>query len=454
MPTNPHKVKSYNTIKLNYDPAVKKYYVFPYLNAFSPAMLPPCTASTGCEAGKVYFVVKQNGVFLGRRLITINTNNSLSLDNNQAIPVQISDEASRYITIELNADGSYRSQQFLHLIDFRLLANLSGLPLALIGDVEYYPEINKKNFHAIRRPQVNLNIKDQTGLGHFFRGWGQFMYNPSADVSPNEAPSDAFGKLVNNNKMILVPPTQEESDAMDDIDVDDFDNIDDLSGLDGIIDEDNLEFTLPGFENLKMPSQVVIYPRPAKHLVQNPNGSGLEIWKGWVGPSVHNYAVKYGSKTMNFRADGELLVDEGSETYDYGDSNTGAKSTKRYVGGNSLTGCFGLSVSPFNAGKNGTFSSFSESLNDYTDVNGDRYPDIVMDNFEQITNSTGGLYATETGDPGNNGVFLPGPRIRPNVSKTTITSSGKSASGTYPDISVLASNPKRKHKSSSSYETG
>ena len=154
LPTNPHKVKSYNTIKLNYDPAVKKYYVFPYLNAFSPAMLPPCTASTGCEAGKVYFVVKQNGVFLGRRLITINTNNSLSLDNNQAIPVQISDEASRYITIELNADGSYRSQQFLHLIDFRLLATLSGLPLALIGDVEYYPEIIKKNYHALCMPQV------------------------------------------------------------------------------------------------------------------------------------------------------------------------------------------------------------------------------------------------------------------------------------------------------------
>ena len=40
-------------------------------------------------------------------------------------------------------------------------------------------------------------------MGHFYRGWGQFLYDSKLDVGENPAEFDEFGKLINTNKLMF-----------------------------------------------------------------------------------------------------------------------------------------------------------------------------------------------------------------------------------------------------------
>ena len=91
---------------------------------------------------------------------------------------------------------------------------------------------------------------------------------------------------------------------------------------------------------------------------------------------------------------------------------------------------FGVGSVSGNIGGNVTLSSETNNLSDYFDINGDNYPDILIDDFVQMTKPTGGLFGADDG-PGSDG----GARTWSNVGKSGVFGWGLSgsASGTYGD---------------------
>lgn len=390
----------------------------------------------GCGEGFMTFVVKQNGVKIGSRKFSIDDDFfSGNVDGDDSpIPFTVNNEEDRNITISLYGDLTDRSRTVLQRLNLPLLKDQ---PLAFISDSD---DDNPKAPEArvIRYKDVNFYQKSFDPDGHFYRSWGQFFYNEALDTFPNYA-GDEFGGLINTAKKPERPSVANEDDLKDILDaVNDLD-LEDYTGeenydADGEAPASEILSTL---DSRVFGDNIIFYfGIPYLQQVQIPSG-GIDVWHKWRGLTHNNYSSKFAGRTLNmdqsliqvFEEDEPIITLEA-------DSFTGKISIPKVTLSSSRNDNVGISISggglSGSVSGNRTRESFSTSITESIDLNGDRYPDLLNVNYSRITNPTGGLYENQYINPLNNW----GAQSRNRVRNT-----GLSASGEYGYKGNMSDNP-------------
>jgi RHS repeat-associated protein len=391
--TNEPKWKSYNNVVGRFDIG-NTYFIKPLFTPSIRNIFPfgNCETPELCGNSKLYFVVKQNGVVVGKRIITL----SKTFFNMDPTPlrIHITDEASKIISIELVGDGTYWSDELLRIIEDNTLNLQHGLPLARI-----YQSTSNNVGLIITRRNVNLLHLFRDFTGHYYRGWGQFLYNQNEDKGSDMADFDSYSKLINIKKIDLSLLSDQDFVTLDGLfDPNNFDSVkpDSLFNIGEEDDEISIKSngSLGQLNSLEIPQRLFCFMMPDKSLVND--NKFIEIWSGL---SYLNFSAKYSARSLSMiEAMKEQSGYEAFETAFTG-VNTGACSIIKRSISSSTTLTLGGVVKPLFVGKNISLRNRSRNLSDYFDINGDRYPDILFDNYAQVTNSTGGLYASSFGAP-------------------------------------------------------
>lgn len=341
------------------------------LSAFYP--LDDCTEPEWCEDGKLTMVVKQNKKIIGKREYIVNQNN-VSLPNSSSIFFTITNDASKELTIDFISDGKAITDRLLSKMD---LASNYNHTVAKI--------FNSGVSYNLTRRNCNLLHESTDLFGSMYMSWGQFMYNENNDKTSYIG--DNFGKLINIKKKYPTL-TQLQLDIINGLETDQIT----LSDDENVIDE-FLSGTNSIFQNSTLPSLneiIFIFARPLNHIIQV--GNNTDIKQKYRGTSIQNFAAKTTGRTLS---DKEALITQIGHQIpgDYvAASDYGACTTKNKVTfGRDESITFGASLG-LSLSNSKTLSSESFNLADYYDVNGDRYPDIIMNNNVQYTNKTGGLF--------------------------------------------------------------
>ncbi|MBK7695350.1 MAG: thrombospondin type 3 repeat-containing protein [Saprospiraceae bacterium] len=418
-PSNGKSLKSYNTIIGSMTKIIDSVYV--HLN-FAPdikTQIITCTSEASvCVDGKVFFKVKQNGRTIGTRIITVK-NNSITINNSSPIKVKFTDEISKILTLELNSDGSYYGNELLRILESR--GNWDKM-VGYLGTSAYVTSgSNEAKNNKITRRNLNLLYDFQEAKGHFYRGWGQFLYNPSQDTGQHVALNDSFGRLINTYKDTMFTLTEDQISIFSDITIDDLDD----ENYGENFDPETGQILIPGLTDLKLPNFLFLTPYAFKEAIIKDGAKYID--QKWRGFSKHNYVAKYSARAISAEEDVTDMISLHSPFLEYSNYNTGAYSLNKYVTSKTKSVNSGASAGRIKVGKSRTISSKSTNRSDYIDMNGDRYPDPILENFAQLTNSTGGLYPSSY----STSAITSGVRTWENTGLTDVYNNGKSASGTF-----------------------
>ena len=428
--SNTPRWKSFNTINAQLSQSYSQYEIELDIEDgdISDDMIDCTDPGPLCGASSVWFVVSQNNQVIGKREIIITDGGGVGQDfdfdyNDNPIIVNISDESSKIITCEFIGDGKYNSEEFLRVVEDPNFNINYAYRLAKIR------RLNSGNWTKISRRNVNLLHAFQDGTGHYYRNWGQFMYDEEQDSNPN-TPSDGCGKLINTSAMDANILTETEANDLNDLfDPEDGDFEMDFGMFDPEAEFNVDNLTMNGFPSLNF-TPLFYYPYPERSMTEDTITGEIFCRDVWRGMSKRNFAAQYSGRAADMEED--MQVQTGyEESMVHGQSDKGARSINKFVASNTTAVTFGASVTPFNLGGNKTLSSTSNNLSDYFDINGDSYPDVVFGNFVQMTGATGGLYGDNFIGPGSIG----GDRTNwnNNVGQSVIGNHGLSfsASGTY-----------------------
>ena len=239
---------------------------------------------------------------------------------------------------------------------------------------DYYSEdMNLDNKIVLSEIKINDSYKNagfythvqdsMQKFGNLNRGWGQFSYKPNSDDNFNKIDESKLvvaNGYVNNLSLF---PTIDTSQSV---------------GLDTLITNylNSLQ-NIFSINNLNDPVNNIFS-------IMTPDMDSM-VWRGYA-----NITMVGKTKMSNE----ELAVDSITEEFDYpiptNILNPFALAPIKM--NESTNNSFSLSAGGlFNLGFSGT-SSKSESLLDFIDLNGDRYPDFVGTHFAQLTNPQGGFY--------------------------------------------------------------
>lgn len=318
------------------------------------------------DTGKINFVVKRGNTFIDRRVFTI-TNGAVSVDNAGAIP--LGSGSSSEIEIIFSSDDSVYAANAVSLLN--KLA-LTGNTLATIS----------YGSTTINVPKSEITLYQKTSLlfGSFFRQWGQFMYNP-ANVT-GALPSGIAGTNLIKEEALTFSLSQTQANQL----------AADLNG----VSNDMTPAQLTQFQNANINYINGIAFLPANASREDMNNT---LTDRWIGFHKENYASESAYRAASLEQS-FINFQEFDSTIQQGVLNTGAyainKNSRGYSNNN-----FSAGVNAFGFGVNGSWSNGGQNntLTDYVDYNGDRYPDIVTTGYIQFTNKTGGLYSST----GNNG---------------------------------------------------
>lgn len=321
------------------------------------------------DFGRIHLVVKNNGKLVGSRTLVVQNGTLQSVSGlplyNAAIPLQTLVGSDIEIGFYVEQDESSVGGA---LLLEKLLAASNSLVRITYGSMNFnVPGAHVLLFHRYQR------------FGPMYRQWGQFFYNPA---QVNGATSTAFGDLIQEEVLFY----DFDLDAINAL-------INTAEGLMNSIlisEEDDAEQDLANLENLQQ-----IY----ESLIQD--GSGFlppfshrdaSNSDKWIAFHLENYAAE--SSFRAAPATEALSLEYDTEPYNYqGLLNTGA------VGINKISKSKGQNISGGGSyhGVGGNLSKSirgsGELLTDYTDLNGDRYPDVVTRDKVQFTTRTGGLKA-------------------------------------------------------------
>lgn len=333
----------------------------------------PSSLFTFNDNGQLYFVVKRGNAFLARRTVTV-TNGLVSVSGGGPIALGI----GGVIEVSYYTDDSRRplnSPTNVSLL--RRLLNASSVATIAAGMTN----------HPIAPSQVNLMHKDMGLYGPMLRSWGQFMYKASAASGATPIPSLGVNLL----KEEQLTFTEGQALALHNSLLNSNHNINaNLTTLQNI-DMNNpsaaatIQQTL---QNIQNSSGINNFPfLMASPSRDNENGNMVDKWIG-----IHNecYSSAYSaraatlSQAFSFQDDG--VTSQAS-------FNTGAYGIDKYSRGNGQSVSGGGGFGGFGASGTSSLGGVSNSLTDYIDLNGDRYPDIVTTGQIQYTLKTGGLYA-------------------------------------------------------------
>jgi RHS repeat-associated protein len=415
-PISTLKWNGYNNINIKFSDVHSQYYLHLKPAAAIFSNLPNCPNPSDCLGQNVHIHVKQNNVIIATRTIALATGSGTNLTI-QPIPIAITSPLSENIEIEWVFDNQIWSHTILERLSNIHRHSTIGY-LSFRSDFVNRTNTNKdwwdQSYKLITPRHINLLTPSHHLFGHFYKGWGQFMYNESENQDDNTI-LDSFGKLINVAKYQTIPSPEELTNLNSITSIPN--NIQNLGDL------ENLLNTLP------TPSaEMFFYPLPYRHEVQV-LGQNPSLFDKYVGQSSQNYASQNGSRAMNINTG--ILESAGAYIPSYSVTTAGingACSIKKKIN-ESYNQAFSASASvgPGGVGGSTVVNSWSRNLSDYTDINGDRYPDIVHNNFHQFTNPTGGLLPTHTSTIIKGGTVSPS---RP-LSDYNITGSSKNASGTF-----------------------
>ncbi|UUC44935.1 toxin TcdB middle/N-terminal domain-containing protein [Flavobacterium cerinum] len=369
------------------------------------------------DNGKLFFVVKKDGVFKGRKQVTV-ANGQVTYDN--TTPIDLGTAGSSKIEIGYYIDN-YNLPDVTASIMEKIAA--TNAKLATITSQQGNTDIFKEN--------VNLFQKPNPKFGPMYRQWGQFLYNPKA-VS-NALPLTGLpGFLIKESALVI--SEQQANDIRNAVDAINNLNLGQVN-LGGPEDDTNanaFEGILENFETTyaSLYNTAFFAAQPSRYYENN------TFDDRWIGMHQESYAAMFASRAAKLNQSFEGFNDPDDES-EQDVLQTGAYSIARYSKGTgkNIAGGGSVGVAPgFSVGISGSKSpnGRSYSLTDYVDMNGDRYPDLVTKDKIQFTMRTGGLYSGSVKD-GN---------IAGDIAKFESNGWGVSASGTYSEEARENSNSK------------
>lgn len=251
----------------------------------------------------------------------------------------------------------------------------------------------------VPKSQITLYQKTNLQYGNFYRSWGQFMYRP-ANV-PNALPTGIASTKLIKEEALFYSLSSTEANQLNA----------DLSGVNDSMTSSQLETFANNHMNFI--NSIAFLPANAERKLFDGQFS-----EKWIGFHSENYAAEFSARAEKME---QSIVDfeENYPNIEQGVLQTGAYSISKYNTGYSNNN-FSAGINGWGFGVNGSISNngLSNSLTDYVDYNGDRYPDIVSKDFIQYTNRTGGLKPSTPNDGQN-------------VSVSSSDSAGFGASGSF-----------------------
>lgn len=352
----------------------------------------------GDLTAKIYVVVKQNGIKVGNGEIHYNINpNNGNVSTPSPLSINLSGlNTSIPVSIELYGKGHPYITKLLKAVDDPTINVGLSAVLGSLGSVQ------------LTRSKVQLfNKQPESIIGDFYRNWGQFAYNEEGDDTEyTETCADDFGGLINAEALTLsIDISDTDAESINDF----FENITPGTSFTSSTDIDNL-FTTPTDPNafnaasiLDMLNNYTVIPLTpyrgdifGSNVDYLPTSDAVERWKGF---SMNNYTAE---NTMRSAVEAEVLLDTDTQQFInsvQADLETGAYSANKINVSNSVTYSGGINVS--GASSSGSISgtwpggnNMNYNLNEYVDINGDRYPDLLDPKHVQLTNATGGLKAS------------------------------------------------------------
>jgi RHS repeat-associated protein len=358
------------------------------------------------DNGTMKFVVKRDGVAIDRREIYIN-NGSVSFNNSSPIYIGLAANDKLEIGFYTDDSNSLEDQPSLlsKLYPPDQYSSMNVVKIAAgnwtSGPSEFFTNRQVCLFH----------IPASQKFGPMYRQWGQFAYNPSLVQNATSTP---FGDLIHASVLEIQPDSNQLQAA-----------VDELEGYGENITVENLEAFESQYQS--MFSSMPFLAMYAKREVVN-----NELSEKWFGSCPQSYvsALSYRAAGMNEIRDDyvdpdDFVVQEVLETGAYGISKYTKGKSRNISAGASLG--IGGEVPTFNVGASVSKSidAYSNSLTDYIDINGDRYPDIVTKDEVQYTIGTGGLLSSVLSNSAITGVGGSYP------TKSTNSNLGFAASGSY-----------------------
>ncbi len=335
--------------------------------------------NNGNDNGTVYFVVKKAGHLFGKKTITVTNGVATST----GAPIIIDDTNNTNIEIGYYTDDSKRTIGDVN--DVSLLTRV--LNAANVFSITSTQGITT----ILNSSQINLLQKPLNIYGPMYRQWGQFMYNPKVNTKAGHDPelnidflkeellgigTDQANAIYGNLYTLPVsnPPTLNPA----------------ISNL------QNQDLYSPSFQQ-----QIGAIQAQYEATVQNPfmvanahrgfDNPSNSFDDKWIAMHQENYASENKSRAAKL-SQSYTFENQGAPTTTQASLVTGAYGIDKISEGSSETYCAGGNIGGVGASGSYSPNGINNSLTDYIDLNGDRYPDIVTNGEIQLTRKTGGLF--------------------------------------------------------------
>ena len=332
------------------------------------------------DNGTVYFVVKKAGHLFGKNTITVINGVATS----SGAPIIIDDTNNTNIEIGFYTDDSKRTIGDVN--DVSLLTRvLNATNVVSINSIQ-------GNTTILNSSQINLLQKPLNIYGPMYRQWGQFMYNPKATTGAHH--NTQFNIDLLKEELLGIGTDQANA----------------IYGNLYTTPVSNPPTLNPAISNLQnqdpsssaFQQQIVAIQTHYESTVQNPfmaaNASrGFDSPTNsfddkWIAIHQENYASEKKSRAAKL-SQSYTFETQGAPTTTQDNLYTGALGIDKISEGRSETYSAGGNFGGFvGASANVSPHGINNSLTDYIDLNGDRYPDIVTNKEIQLTRKTGGLF--------------------------------------------------------------
>ncbi|WP_445455748.1 SpvB/TcaC N-terminal domain-containing protein [Flavobacterium sp. HNIBRBA15423] len=410
---NDYTLVSRSQINWNLQNYVTDYKVLP-VTYFDPSHPYALTAS---DNGEFLFVVKKDGIVIGKRKVTVNAG-VITLDSN--IPITFysgnATNASTPIIIDCSfyADGNLNAQlydKYLRALNYgSAVTNGNTQGNVIVGHTYEWDNYDKDtDFNHFNRFFGTLCHNKNEHLGSMNRNWGQFLYNDELD-SDSSIPSDNYSKLINN--YIVESSTNNSINTLLSglgIDADyctsTYSTEQDLNNClvsqintalelppDNTILDDNtdLEAMIDGIMSNINPSVFLQLPCLISMHALRYEDSQTNVKEKWIGFSDSQYS------SPNEMRDGDVNNSSLANIFiDPNDINSSLLVPNQETGMNAISRVQKSVARSYSAGRgslsySSSRSSYSTVVSDFIDINGDRYPDLLTSVNVQKTNMTGG----------------------------------------------------------------
>ncbi len=328
-------------------------------------LLPSGTFSTG-DKGIVNFVVKNNGKLVGSRSFMVNGSSLSNISQpSYTTPIQLQNltgsqiEIGYYVQIDESDTGS------------QTLA--SKLAFASSSTVRIqYPGGNQNISNGV----VNIYHKSDR-FGPMHRQWGQFFYNPDKVTGALASP---YGNLIKEEVIFK----DYDSAAIESY----VNNLEQQlnQNQNQIIDNNDLAY----IEAIQNTPEYAMYVEGGDAFMNGIAQREFGVEDKWMGIHKENYASAYSYRAATLSQ--VLSLEYEVQPYNFqGMSETGAYGINKIFNskGQNISG--GGTYGPITGSVSKSIQGSGKIVTDYTDLNGDRYPDVVTTGEIQFTTRTGGL---------------------------------------------------------------